>query len=127
MATVGPLAQNDAVVKSVADHVTTQLDNTIKPEQVAKNFLPDKLDGLAGPIGQGFDQIVHSAVTKIVKLKQFQTFWIAANREVHSRVIAVLKGQPTAHLSTANGEIKLNLLPAMSKISISCTPRRRAS
>jgi hypothetical protein len=116
VATVGPLAQNDAVIKSVADHVTTQLDNTIKPEQVAKNYLPPKLDKLAGPIGQGFEQIVHTAVTGILHTKQFQTFWVEANRQVHSRVIAVLEGQPTKHLTTANGDITLNLLPPVSKI-----------
>jgi hypothetical protein len=116
VATVGPLAKNPDVIKSVADHVTTQLDNTIKPEQTAKNILPAKLDGLAGPIGQGFEQIVHTAVTKILNTEQFQKFWIAANKQVHARAIAILKGQQTQHLTTANGEIKLNLLPAVSKI-----------
>ncbi len=116
VATVGPLAKNPDVIKSVADHVTTQLDNTIKPEQTAKNFLPPKLDRFAAPISQGFEQIVHGAVTKILQTEQFQKFWITANEQVHARVIAVLKGQPTPHLTTANGDIKLNLLPTVSKI-----------
>ncbi len=116
VATVGPLAQNPDVVKSVADHVTVQLDNTIKPEQTLKNLLPPKLDRFAAPISQGFDQIVHGAVTKILHTDQFQKFWVEANRQVHARVVAVLKGQPTPHLTTSNGEIKLNLLPAVSKI-----------
>ena len=116
VATVGPLAQNPDVVKSVADHVTVQLDNAIKPEQTAKNLLPPKLDRFAAPISQGFDQIVHGAVTKILHTEQFQKFWVAANRQVHARVIAILEGKPTPHLTTSNGDIKLNLLPAMSKI-----------
>ena len=116
VATVGPLAQNPDVVKSVADHVTAQLDNTIKPEQTAKNLLPKALDRFAAPIGQGFEQIVHGAVTRIIETDQFQKFWIAANTQVHARVIAVLKGKPTPHLTTSNGDITLNLLPAYSKI-----------
>jgi hypothetical protein len=116
VATVGPLAQNPDVVKSVADHVTTQLDNTIKPEQTAKNLLPNALDRFAAPIGQGFEQIVHSAVTRIIQTDQFQKFWIAANTQVHARVIAVLEGKPTPHLTTTNGDVTLNLLPAYSKI-----------
>jgi len=116
VATVGPLAQNPAVIKSVSDHLTQQIDNAVKPEQLAKSFLPDKLDRLAGPIGQGFEQIISTAVTNVLQTQQFQTFWIAANRAVHSRAIAILQGQPTKHLSTANGDVTLNLLPPMSKI-----------
>jgi hypothetical protein len=116
VATVGPLAQNPDVVKSVADHVTAQLDNTIKPEQTAKNLLPNALDRFAAPIGQGFEQIVHGAVTRIIETDRFQKFWITANTQVHTRVIAILNGKPTPHLTTSNGDIKLNLLPAYSKI-----------
>ena len=111
VATVGPLAQNDAVVASVSTRLTQELDQLLQPEQRAANLLPQNLKGLAAPIGEGFDQVISATVTRLLRSQQFQRFWIAANRTLQPVAAAALLGNPTKHLLTSNGTVQLNLLP----------------
>ena len=116
VATVGPLAQNPAVVSSVSQNVTKLVNDAVTPEQRIAKVLPASLGALAAPIAQGFDQIVARAVSGILNSQQFAAFWTAANRALQPRFAAILLGNSTAHLKTANGTVQLNLLPLVSKV-----------
>ena len=118
VATVAPLATNQDVVTAVSGRVTQEVQQAVQPERVAQNLLPSRLKGLAAPIAQGFDQIVASTVSTVMRSAQFSGFWIALNRQLQPRVAAALLQQPTKRFLTANGTIQLNLLPLVSKALI---------
>lgn len=116
VATVGPLAQNDAVIKAVSARLTHEVDTAINPEEVAKRLLPTPLEGLAVPISQEVNRLIGGALTGVLHSDAFQHFWIATNKALQPRVAAILKGKPTPHLETAGGTIQLNLLPLVAKV-----------
>ena len=107
---VGPLADNPAVTDAVAKEVTTQLLTVIDAQQVAANALPDKAKVLAAPLTEAVGQFVERTVAELLRTDQFKTFWVEANRRVHSLAVKVLRGDTKAVL-TDNGTVQLNLLP----------------
>jgi hypothetical protein len=53
---------------------------------------------------------VQDQVLKVVQSDAFQTFWVEANRFVHTQVLAILEGE-TDTVSVVDGKVLLNLLP----------------
>jgi hypothetical protein len=53
---------------------------------------------------------VQDQVLNVVQSDAFQTFWVEANRFVHTQVLAILRGEGDT-VSTVEGKVLLNLLP----------------
>ena len=109
---VGPLASNPTVTDAVAKEVTTQLLTLINAQELAQNALPDKAKVLAAPLTEAVGQFVERTVAELLRTDQFKTFWVEANRRVHSLAVKVLRGDTTL-IRTDNGTVSLNLLPLM--------------
>ncbi|HEY5155168.1 MAG TPA: hypothetical protein VIJ47_10575 [Acidimicrobiales bacterium] len=109
---VGPLASNPQVTDAVAKEVTTQLLTLINAQELAQNALPDKAKVLAAPLTEAVGQFVERTVAELLRTDQFQTFWVEANRRVHSLAVKVLRGD-TKLIRTDNGTVSLNLLPLL--------------
>ena len=60
-------------------------------------------------------QFVQKTVTQLLSTKQFQDFWVQANRVAHAAAVKILKGETIKGVSTANGEVTLNLFPMISQ------------
>ena len=69
-----------------------------------------KLEFIAGPIANALEGFVQDQVQKIIASPQFQTFWVAANRELHGKLIAVLNGSSDVLLVQGN-QVVFNYLP----------------
>jgi hypothetical protein len=53
---------------------------------------------------------VRDQVEKVVASDAFKTFWVEANRFVHTQVLAILRGD-TENITIVQGKVLLNLLP----------------
>jgi len=82
---------------------------------VAEDALPKKADFLAQPLSVAAQQFVQQTITKLLSTKQFQDFWVQANRVAHATAVKILKGETIKGVSTANGEVTLNLFPMISQ------------
>ena len=109
---VGPLADNPEVTDAVAKEVTTQLLTVLNAQELAANALPDKAKVLAAPLTDAVGQFVERTVAELLRTDQFKTFWVEANRRVHSLAVKVLRGD-TKVVSTDNGNVQLNLIPLL--------------
>jgi hypothetical protein len=107
---VGPLASNPQVTDAVAIQLTNELITVINADEVAKNALPDQAKFLAAPLTEGVRQFVQRSVEQLLQTDQFKTFWVEANRRVHTLAVKVLRGD-TKVVKTANGVVQLDLLP----------------
>jgi len=107
---VAPLANNPDVTNAVAKEVTTQLLMLINAQELAAEALPDKAKVLAAPLTQAVGQFVERTVAELLQTDQFKTFWVEANRRVHSTAVKVLRGD-TKIVRTQDGTVQLNLLP----------------
>ena len=110
---VGPLAAQPAVQEALARQLTTSLFTAIDVQTRIQTALSDrapKLEFIAGPITNALQGFVQDQVQKIIASPQFQTFWVAANRQLHGRLIAVLNGSSTV-LQIQGDQVVFNYLP----------------
>ncbi len=110
---VGPLASQPAVQEALARQLTTSLFAAIDVQariQVALSTRAPKLEFIAGPITNALQGFVQDQVQKIIASPQFQTFWVAANRQLHGQLIAVLNGSSTV-LQIQGNQVVFNYLP----------------
>jgi hypothetical protein len=110
VATVAPLAADPAVQQSLAVRVTDAVFEALDIQPVIAEALPDRASFLAGPLTNAMRGFVEEQVAKVFASQAFQTFWVAANRFVHTQVLAVLDGRGET-ISIVEGKVLLNLLP----------------
>ena len=65
---------------------------------------------LAAPLTTAIRGFVQDQVLKVVQSDAFRTFWVEANRFVHTQVLAILEGESDT-VSVVEGKVLLNLLP----------------
>lgn len=113
VATVGPLADDPAVQASIATKLTDQVFAALNVETVLSDALAqlgDRAPLLAAPLTSAMRGFVQDQVEKVVASQPFQSFWVAANRFVHTQVLAILRGEGDT-VSVREGKVMLNLLP----------------
>jgi len=119
--TVAPLANDPAVQQAIVDRVTTELFSRIDVQAVTKDAvdalaaqgLPPRvsqsLSALSVPLAGGIRSFITTQVTKLVGSQAFADAWVAANREAHTQMVAVLTGEGTDQVSVKGGTVSINL------------------
>ncbi len=113
VATVAPLADDPAVQASIATKLTDQVFSALNVQGTlsdALGALGARATVLAGPLTIAVKGFVRDQVEKVVASDAFKTFWVEANRFVHTQVLAILRGD-TETITTREGKVLLNLLP----------------
>jgi hypothetical protein len=113
VATVAPLAEDPAVQESIATKVTDQVFLALNVEQTLSDVLAsigERATVLAAPLTSAMKGFVQDQVLKVVQSDAFQTFWVEANRFVHTQVLAILRGEGET-VTVVEGKVLLNLLP----------------
>jgi hypothetical protein len=113
VATVEPLADDPAVQQAIATRVTDEVFAALSVQEVISDTLAaigERATLLAGPLTNALHGFVQEQVLKVVQSDAFETFWVDANRFVHTQVLAVLRGESET-VSLAEGKVLLNLVP----------------
>lgn len=105
----GQLLAEPEVQQALASYLTDELYSQVDVTGELADALPDPLTGLAGPLAAGLREPATDLVEKLVASPRFGQAWAEANRKVHQRLVAVLRGESTEALSTADGTITLEL------------------
>jgi hypothetical protein len=103
VATVAPLASNQAIVSTVADEVTTTL-----LAQVDEAALESELGPLAPVAHAGIHGYVSALVEKALLTDQFAQLWEISTRQSHKALVAALEGKPN-RLIAPDGSVDVNL------------------
>src|SRR4051794_9649148 len=119
--TVTPLASDPAVQQAVVTRVTngifTRLDVEAVTQQavdaLAAQGLPPRiansLSSLSTPLANGVRSFIENGVGKLVRSNEFQQAWVAANREAHTQMVAVLTGKDTGTIQVSGDTVSVNL------------------
>jgi hypothetical protein len=113
VATVGPLADDPAVQQAIATRLTDEVFSALNVQEVISGTLAaigERATLLAGPLTNALHGFVQEQVLKVVQSDAFKTFWVDANRFVHTQVLAVLRGESET-VSLTEGKVLLNLVP----------------
>ena len=118
---ITPLGSDPAVQDAIIDRITTEIFTRIDVEGVTEEAVDalaaqglstrvsDSLKALATPIAGGIRNFVTEQVTRIVKSPEFEQAWVAANREAHTQMVAVLTGEGTSAVDVTGNTVSLNL------------------
>ena len=121
VATVAPLGSDPAVQNAIIDRITTEIFARLDVQAVtdeavdalAAQGLPprvaDSLRALSTPLANGVRSFVTERVTRIIRSPQFADAWVAANREAHTQMVAVLTGEGTDTINVSGNTVSLNL------------------
>lgn len=101
------LADRD-IQDAVGAYLTTQLFANVDVAGQLRGALPQQAAALAGPASAGLQQLADRAAPELLARPRVQDAWRLANSTAHRQLLAILRGGG-ATVSTANGEVVLNL------------------
>jgi hypothetical protein len=117
--TVGPLGTNPQVTAALANYATDQIVTTLDLQARAQTALEQAAPQaafLAGPITNAIQGFVHDKLLAFFNSPAWATLWTEANRFAHETIVNILRGRQGPSLSIENGQVTLNLLPAITAI-----------
>jgi hypothetical protein len=119
--TVGPVFKDPAVASAVAARATDELFTELNLQARLRDALPPKASFAAVPVTNATKGYVAGELTKVLTSPQFQAIWTATLTATHRQLVAVLRGQNNAAISTSGDYIVLNTVPlinqALGKVS----------
>lgn len=109
------LIQNEEVRSQLSDYLANQLFANVDVARELREALPPRLAPLATAAAGGLQQLAPQIAERLFATPRFQALWEAANRKAHESLLRVLDGGDGT-VSTANGEVKLQLGPVLAQI-----------
>lgn len=82
-----------------------------------KQSLPPRAQAAAPAIAAGLQTAAVRAVDTLLSTARAQQLWENANRRAHTALVRVLEGKSAGPVSTANGDVVLDLRPLLDRIS----------
>jgi hypothetical protein len=113
--TVAPVFKNPAVASAVAARGTDELFTQLNLQARLRAALPPKASFAAVPITNATKSFVAGELTKVLTSPRFQAVWTGTLTTTHQQLVAVLRGQNTAAVSTSGGYIVLNTVPVINQ------------
>jgi hypothetical protein len=113
--TVAPVFQDPAVASAVAARATDELFTELNVQARLRDALPPRASFAAVPVTNATKGYVAGQLTSVLTSSQFQSAWTAALTFTHQQLVAVLRGQDTAAVSTSGGYIVLNTVPVINQ------------
>lgn len=121
VATVAPLARNQAVRDAAAVRISKAVDVRVNGRQAADQLaswlrsqgLPpaaaQAVKGLGPQIDSAVDDTVHKAATRVVASEAFATVWEQANRTAHQAVVHALTGEGGGAVNVQGDTVTLDV------------------
>ncbi|MFE0426529.1 hypothetical protein [Streptomyces sp. NPDC058953] len=123
VATVAPIAANadvqNAVANRVTDAVMAHIDLNTLLEGVAPADRPrvaQALGKLGGALENAVRSFVHDKSREVVASDRFQTFWVNANRKIHSAVDKALTGSGGGAVQLTDNAVQIDLAPVIDQV-----------
>jgi hypothetical protein len=114
--TVKPLASNPAIQAAIADNVTKTLFANVDVRARTEQALPPRADFLAPAIVTGLHTFIENTTRSFLASDSFQKLWVELNRRAHTQLVKVLTGKGGKLVETKNGQVVVNLAPALARV-----------
>src|SRR6476620_10752857 len=115
------LLANDEVRGAIAQKLSDALFQRVDIEAQLRERLPPRSQGAAPALAAALQNTVGpEAADRLLQRPRVQTLWENANKRAHAAVIKVLEGKDlgkNGNISTANGEVTLDLRPAIARLA----------
>jgi hypothetical protein len=114
--TVDPLPRDADVSRALSAFISEELFVTLDIDQRARDALPENLRFFVGPLEGIVRDYARDAIVTVLKSDQFERIWNDAVRTAHRVAMRVLDGDDPPGVVRRDGEVVLDLLPAIHDI-----------
>ena len=115
------LLANDEVRGAIAQKLSDALFQRVDIEAQLRERLPPRSQGAAPALAAALQNTVGpAAADRLLQRPKVQALWENANKRAHAAVLRVLEGKDlgrNGNISTANGEVTLDLRPAITRLA----------
>ena len=115
------LLANDEVRGAIAQKLSDGLFQRVDVEAQLRERLPNRSQGTAAALAAALQNTVGpAAADRLLQRPKVQTLWKNANKRAHAAVVRVLEGKDLGrkgNISTANGQVVLDLRPAIARLA----------
>ena len=115
------LLANDEVRGAIAQKLSDALFQRVDVEAQLRARLPAQRKGTAAVLAAALkNTVVPTAADRLLQRPRVQALWENANKRAHAAVLRVLEGKElgkNGNISTANGEVTLDLRPAIMRLA----------
>jgi hypothetical protein len=119
--TSSQLLANDEVRGAIAQKLSDALFQRVDIVAQLRERLPPRSQGAAPALAAALQNTVGpAAADRLLQRPKVQTLWENANKRAHAAVLRVLEGKElgkNGNISTANGEVTLDLRPAITRLA----------
>ena len=119
--TSSQLLANDEVRGAIAQKLSDALFQRVDVEAQLRERLPPRSQGAAPALAAALQNTVGpAAADRLLQRPRVQALWENANKRAHAAVLRVLEGKDlgrNGNISTANGEVTLDLRPAITRLA----------
>jgi hypothetical protein len=119
--TSSQLLANDEVRGAIAQKLSDALFQRVDIEAQLRERLPPRSQGAAPALAAALQNTVGpAAADRLLQRPRVQALWENANKRAHAAVLRVLEGKElgkNGNISTANGEVTLDLRPAITRLA----------
>ncbi|HTS73840.1 MAG TPA: SHOCT domain-containing protein [Gaiellaceae bacterium] len=112
----GKLLQDPQIRTALSVYITNQLYDNVDIQGQLQKRLPPQVAPLAGPIAAGLRQPAQQATDQLLNRPGVQALWAKTNRTAHKQFIAIVENKTTPGVSTANGNVTLDLSPMLTNL-----------
>ena len=110
------MLQNEDVRHALALRLVDAAYSKGDVENRLQQRLPDQLQGLAPTIAGALRPAAVSAAEDLLERPRVQSLWEEANRVAHSKLVAVLEGNEGGAVTTADGDVVINVGQIVSQL-----------
>jgi len=115
--TSGKLLQDEEVRAQLSNYLADELVANVDVQEELEGRLPPPLAPLAAPAAGALQQLAPQAAERALETSQVESLWNTANRVAHERLLAVLNDSGSSNISTANGEVVLDLSTLLTQLT----------
>ncbi len=115
--TSGKLLQDEEIQAQLSNYLAGELIANVDVQGELEKTFPPRLAPLASPAAGALQQLAPQAAQRALEASQFESLWRTANRVAHERLLAVLGGSGSSSLSTADGEVVLDLSALLTQLT----------
>ncbi len=108
---ISTVIKDPAVQKEVADYVSTEVIKATDPAKKIAAVLPTKAQVIVVPVVGALQNLIHTAVLKLVAAPRFQKVLLTAISHAHAAAVALLEGKTRGNVLIRGNEVVLNTLP----------------
>lgn len=103
------LIEDDQLRHELATFLVNQLYSSVDVGDALAARFPEDLSGLGGPLAAVLREPLVETVDVVLETQAVKDLWRDANRAVHSTAVAILEDDVAPGLSSARGEVTLDL------------------